>query len=404
MSRVEFPGFIQFAFRVAIEQARNSPLIAEVQPAAPWKRLIAFIALSALLMATAMVAAILLTLPFESAGLLPSDLFAVAPEGPNRLWDENVSVLALGLMLGLMGGAILLAAKIVYRAPVAAFLWPGRRLSWRQLGIGFAVMSVVGGVSVLVYNLIDPIGPPPIFNPAYSIESRLTYILAASVGLLVAAAAEEVAFRGVLLRVTGGLTRSLILLCLINALIFSAVHLDPDPVAFVARALSGLVWTWAALRLGGIEFAIGAHWANNLAIALLGEPLSGAGLPAEAIPVSALALEFVSLVVVLAAAERLDRDHDHAARLQPPEQVGAAGRAELPLGPIRRIIGRQRSLDFNGVAAVDAERHPARGPAAPFAMAGVHSALGVAVKRTAPHRQRPFNWVSTSAMPCVSAQ
>ena len=60
MSRVEFPGFIQFAFRVAIEQARNSPLIAEVQPAAPWKRLIAFIALSALLMATAMVAAILL--------------------------------------------------------------------------------------------------------------------------------------------------------------------------------------------------------------------------------------------------------------------------------------------------------------------------------------------------------
>jgi len=314
MSRVEFPGFIQFAFRVAVEQARNSPLIAEVQPAAPWKRLIAFIALSALLMATAMVAAILLTLPFESAGLLPSDLFAVAPEGPGRLWDENVSVLALGLMLGLMGGAILLAAKIVYRAPVAAFLWPGRRLSWRQLGIGFAVMSVVGGVSVLVYNLIDPIGPPPIFNPDYSIESRLTYILAASVGLLIAAAAEEVAFRGVLLRVTGGLTRSLILLCLINALIFSAVHLDPDPVAFVARALSGLVWTWAALRLGGIEFAIGAHWANNLAIALLGEPLSGAGLSTEAIPVSALALEFVSLVVVLAAAERLARNR----QAQPP--------------------------------------------------------------------------------------
>jgi membrane protease YdiL (CAAX protease family) len=308
MSRIEFPDFNQPAFRAAVEQARNSRLIADVRPTAPWKRLIAFIALSAILMTTAMVAAILLTLPFESAGLLPANPFAAVPEGADRLWGENVSVVALGLLLGLMGGAILFAAKIVYQAPVAAFLWPGRRLSWRQLGIGFAIMSVVGGLSVLVYNLIDPVGPSPIFNTAYSIESRLTYIVAASLGLLVAAAAEEVAFRGVLLRITGGLTRSLILLCLINALIFSAVHLDPDPVAFVARALSGLVWTWAALRLGGIEFAIGAHWANNLAIALLGEPLSGAGLSAEAIPVSALALECVSLVIVLAAAECVARN------------------------------------------------------------------------------------------------
>lgn len=305
MSNAGFSSSSSSLFLASIEEARNSPLIVGVRPAARWKRLAGFIALSCVLIIAAGIIIALAKTALAAAGLVGADALATVPEGPDRLYGEGAYVLELGAFLGLLAGAVLLSARIAYGVPTTAFLWPRRRFSPRQLWLGFAVMSVVGGLGVLVYNLIDPVGPPPIFNTAYSIESRLTYIIAASLGLLVAAAAEEVAFRGVLLRITGGFTRSLILLCLINALIFSAVHLDPDPVAFVARALSGLVWTWAALRLGGIEFAIGAHWANNLAIALLGEPLSGVGLSTEAIPVSALALEFASLVIVLAAAERL---------------------------------------------------------------------------------------------------
>ncbi len=174
-------------------------------------------------------------------------------------------------------------------------------------------MALVGSASAIIYNLIDPAGPAPILNPAYSVESRLFYVAAAALGLFVAATAEEVVCRGVLLRVTGGFTCSLIILCLFNAIVFSAIHMDPDPVAFVARALSGLIWTWAALRLGGIEFAIGAHWAGNLAIALLGEPISTEPPPGEILPLSALAYEAVALIVVLFVVERIVR----ARRAQP---------------------------------------------------------------------------------------
>ncbi|WP_292059595.1 CPBP family intramembrane glutamic endopeptidase [Brevundimonas sp. UBA5936] len=313
MSNAGFSGSRLSPFLVAIEEARNSPLIVGARPAARWKRLAGFIALSFVLMIAASIVIALAMIAIEAMGLVRAGVFDPVPEGPNRLYGEIVSVLGLGAFLGLLAGAVLLSAKIAYGAPTTAFLWPGRPFARRQLWLGFIVMAVVGSASVLIYNLIDPTGPAPIVNPAYSIESRLFYVAAATLGLFAAAAAEEVVFRGVLLRVTGGFTGSLIILCLFNAVVFSAIHLDPDPVAFVARALSGLIWTWAALRLGGIEFAIGAHWAGNLAIALLGEPLTTEAVSTEPTPLSALAYEAVALVVVLIVVERIVR----ARRAQP---------------------------------------------------------------------------------------
>ena len=90
-------------------------------------------------------------------------------------------------------------------------------------------------------------------------------------------------------------------------MLFSAIHLDPDPVAFVARAASGMIWAWAALRLGNLAFAIGAHLANNLFIALLLAPISEAAVPGQALPLSTLGLEAVSLLVVLIFIELLAR-------------------------------------------------------------------------------------------------
>ena len=40
-----------------------------------------------------------------------------------------------------------------------------------------------------------------------------------------------------------------------------------------ARALAGAAFAWAALRLGGLEFAIGAHVATNLMLALIQGPM-----------------------------------------------------------------------------------------------------------------------------------
>ncbi len=313
MSNAGFSSSTSSPFLTAVEEARNSPLIVGVRPAARWKRLAGFIALSCVLIIAAGIIIALAMTALAAAGVVGPDALATVAEGPDRLYGEGAYVLELGAFLGLLAGAVLLSARIAYGVPTTAFLWPRRQFSLRYLWLGFAVMAVVGSASAIIYNLIDPAGPAPILNPAYSVESRLFYVAAAALGLFVAAAAEEVVCRGVLLRVTGGFTGSLIILCLFNAIVFSAIHLDPDPVAFVARALSGLIWTWAALRLGGLEFAIGAHWAGNLAIALLEEPISAEPPPGEILPLSTLAYEAVALIVVLVAVERIVR----ARRAQP---------------------------------------------------------------------------------------
>ena len=313
MSNAGFSSSTPSPFLTAVEEARISPLIAGVRPVTRWKRLAGFIALSCVLIITTGIVIGLVMSALEAAGIFDADALATVPEGPDRLYGEGAYVLELGAFLGLLAGAALLGARIAYGVPTTAFLWPRRRFSLRQLWLGFAVMAVVGSASAIIYNLINSAGPAPILNPAYSVESRLSYVAAAALGLFIAAAAEEVVFRGVLLRVTGGFTSSLIILCLLNAIVFSAIHMDPDPVAFVARAMSGLIWTWAALRLGGIEFAIGAHWAGNLAIALLEEPISTELPPGEILPLSALAYEAVALIVVLIVVERIVR----ARRAQP---------------------------------------------------------------------------------------
>lgn len=304
-------GWNRSDLALAAQQARQSAYVVGVRPARPWLTLIGLIALSA-----AGLVAVVFGIGVVLAGVMlatGSQLFDTSildgsvPEGPLRLNGEVIFLVILAGSLIVMALAVLAAAMIVYRQRIGAFLWPGRRPSWRQLWIGFGVMAVISLTFLPIAWFVEPGGVMPLFNDAYPIETRVTYALAAAALLLVAAAGEEIVFRGVLLRVTAGFTQRIWLLCLINAVLFSAIHLDPDPVAFVARALSGFVWTWAALRLGGIEFAIGAHWANNLIIAWLGEPLSEAAMPGQNIPAPYLVLEVVTVALIFIAIEWLAR-------------------------------------------------------------------------------------------------
>ena len=100
------------------------------------------------------------------------------------------------------------------------------------------------------------------------------YVGIAAFFLFLAAFAEEMVFRGWLLQQTSAFTRSLPILLLVNGVLFSLIHVDPDPGAFIVRAAMGMGWCWVALRMGGLEFATGAHLANNLAITVLVEPLT----------------------------------------------------------------------------------------------------------------------------------
>jgi membrane protease YdiL (CAAX protease family) len=292
-------------FREALNAAQSSPMLDDLDVDRPWLRFGSFVALT---MVFSVLAILLLPISFRA---IPDLAEAVAEVGVlsdtvDRLTREGYLALGLGVGLGALALAVLFAAALTYRRPPRDFLWPGRRLSLPQFGIGFAMAATVGILLIPYYFFTGSIWDPPILDPSYLPSTRAPYVALTLAGLLLAAAAEEIVCRGVLLRLTAKIGRRALLLCLLNGILFSTLHLDPDPVAFLARALSGIVWTWAAIRLGGLEFATGAHLANNLVISLFGSPLSESALsmPGEwhdLIP------EVLVALVTIAVVERLAR-------------------------------------------------------------------------------------------------
>ena len=287
----------------AVPLARQSPMIAWLGVGRPWMRLISFICLAMLFMIGAMLVLAILTriIPGVSDDLQMS---GALPDTPMRLIDESHFMLLLAAILFSLALAILAAAVVTYRLPATDFLWPGRRFNPWDLGVGFLAMTCVGAILFPVYLWTGSEWAPPVLNPLYIDWTRAVYLVASVVGLLFAAAGEEIVCRGVLLRLTTQISRHPVVLCVINGVLFSALHLDPDPVAFVARALSGAIWTWAAIRLGGLEFAIGAHLANNLLICLFWEPMSAMEVGRKSQWVE-LAPELFVAVVMLVVIERL---------------------------------------------------------------------------------------------------
>ena len=288
----------------AVPVARRSPMITGFKPERPWLKLGGFIALAVLFMfgATLVLTLLVRLLPGPAADLQFSE---VLPDTPMRLVDESAYMMMLALILGTLALAILGAAAVTYRRRLTEFLWPGRRFNAWDLGVGFLAMVCVVAILFPVYLWMGAEWSPPILNPLYADWTRPLYLMAGVVGLLIAAAGEEIVFRGVLLRLTSQVLGHPVLLCLINGVLFSAFHLDPDPVAFVARALSGAIWTWAAIRLGGLEFAVGAHLANNLMICLFGAPMSEAAEVGRDSRWIELAPEAFVAVVMLIIIERL---------------------------------------------------------------------------------------------------
>ena len=306
------PGIAQ-----ALREAADSPMTAPLISGRPWLKLACFLGLTVLMMLASSIALALVLLAVPQLGELV-DVMAVLPEGPNRLLGESHLGLVLALSIGLIGFSTLAAAALTWRRPLRDFLSPGRQFDLRLIVIGFGFMTAVAALFVPVSLLWGSDWSPPVLDPGYRWETRVIYAFAMAGSLLVAAAAEEIIFRAVLLRLTGLVIRQPVVICLLNGLLFSAIHLDPDPVAFIARAFSGTIWTWAALRLGGIEFAIGAHFANNLFITLVWSPLSDDFQPIRSEWIE-LAPEGVVLLVTLAAIEWLVKKRTHP--VAPPHNI-----------------------------------------------------------------------------------
>jgi membrane protease YdiL (CAAX protease family) len=156
-----------------------------------------------------------------------------------------------------------------------SYLTVAPRFRWRLLLLGLGLSLLVIGPMLALAQLTDPhASPPPLLSLTQSLSGRIVYVVASFVCLIPAAAAEEVVFRGWLLRQSAALTRNPWVLMGINGVLFSAVHGEFAPDPFLTRTLMGAGFVYMTLRLGGVEFSIGAHAANNLLIVLFLQPLT----------------------------------------------------------------------------------------------------------------------------------
>ena len=200
----------------------------------------------------------------QSSGLIGAMALLVLAAASNTPWAAAFIVIA-ALMMG---------------RPVLRYLTAAPRFRWRLLLSGLLISGLFVGVIVAVGQLTDPHAPPPpMLSVAPDLSSRLIYVVACILLLIPAAAAEEVLFRGWLLRETAGITRNPWVLMALNGILFSAIHglnapseLQPDP--FLTRALMGAGFVYMTLRVGGVELSTGAHAANNILIVLFIEPLT----------------------------------------------------------------------------------------------------------------------------------
>jgi membrane protease YdiL (CAAX protease family) len=176
---------------------------------------------------------------------------------------------------GPMAATFIGVAALMFGRNPRRYITVAAKIRWRLLGSGLLLSAVIIGPLVLASQFLDPHAPPaPMLNLAKDWPTRIGYAFACIALLIPAAAAEEIVFRGWLLRECAALTRNPVFLMAVNGILFSALHNDFAPDAFLMRALMGAGFVYMTLRLGGIEFSTGAHAANNILIVLFIQPLS----------------------------------------------------------------------------------------------------------------------------------
>lgn len=225
--------------------------------------------------------------------------------------ETPVGLTQVGFLLSLLAaanGGMALAfvgvAAVLHHRKLLSYFTAAPRFRWRLMLLGLGLFAVVIGPLLLASAALDPKAPgAPILAVSPALGGRLAYAAMVVVLLLLAATAEELVFRGWLLKVTGAFLGDPRIVLVVSGVLFSAIHFDPNLDAFLVRMAMGIGFAWMTLRLGGIEFAIGAHAANNILILLLVQPMALKPDPPHAFPPETLVVAPLMLAGYVAMAE-----------------------------------------------------------------------------------------------------
>jgi membrane protease YdiL (CAAX protease family) len=209
----------------------------------------------------------------------------------------TVTIARLALTSLVDGGFLLVFAAFaaaVGREPLHRSITAAPRARVRLLMVGIGLACIALTPVIVAERVFGGETTLPILAVSPSWGGRALYA-AASLLLIPAAVAEELVFRGWLLRRVAAFAPPPGILVALTAILFAAAHFDFNPDAFLTRALMGAGFAYMTLRLGGIEFSSGVHAANNMLIVIFLEPLN---LQAEHPTLSAFSLlEDITLLV-----------------------------------------------------------------------------------------------------------
>jgi membrane protease YdiL (CAAX protease family) len=221
------------------------------------------------------------------------------------LREELMLLALLGAIFTAWTVALLAALKITHpHQLVKRWITSAPMFRWRLFFVGGGLFALIMAAALIITELTSPgTLKAPIFDVSQSLQLRIAYSLVLLLVLPVAAAFEEILCRGWMMQQTAAWTRNIFAILLVNAIIFSALHLDPDPGRNLSRAVVGIAFGWGALRLGGLEFSIGAHTVNNLMIALFASTLGKATEVAQASKVGDVITDLCTTAAMIAAIE-----------------------------------------------------------------------------------------------------
>ncbi|WP_165190946.1 CPBP family intramembrane glutamic endopeptidase [Caulobacter soli] len=229
-------------------------------------------------------------------------------ETPVGLTQITFVVSMLAFVNGGMALAFVGVAAVLHHRRLASYFTAAPRFRWRLLLLGLGLFAVTIGPLLLASAALDPKAPgAPILAISPHLGGRLAYAAIAVALLLVAAAAEELVFRGWLVKVVGAWFSDPRGVLVLSGLLFSAIHFDPNLDAFLVRLAMGVGLAWMTLRLGGIEFAVGVHAANNILILLFIQPMSLKPDAPHAFPPETLVIAPLMLAGYVAMAEIVAR-------------------------------------------------------------------------------------------------
>lgn len=230
---------------------------------------------------------------------------AIGAAPTKDLRDELMFLAVLGAMFTAWTVALIAALKATHpHQPAKRWITSAPKFRWRLFMAGSVLFGAVMAAALILTEVTSPgTLQAPIFDLSQDLQLRLAYAAVLLLVLPVAAAFEEILCRGWMMQQTAAWTRNLVVILVLNAVIFSALHLDPDPGRNLSRAVVGIAFGWGALRLGGLEFSIGAHTVNNLMIALFASTLGAASNVAQASKVGDVITDLCSTAAMIAAIE-----------------------------------------------------------------------------------------------------